>query len=212
MNAAQRPVAVFARGGPRPPRFALTFDDGPDARWTPAVLDALRAETAKATFFVLGREVAKRPAVLGRIAAEGHTVASHGYDHVNLAGLPAARVRQQLDQAAEAVQKVIGRRPLLFRPPYGSYNAAVVEAAQRHGGALILWSVDPEDWRGKPAAAIEKSVMAAAGAGGIILLHSGEGPNLGGTVAALPGIIRALRTKGLEPATVDELLGLPAYR
>lgn len=212
MPESARDIAVFRRGGHRPPRFALTFDDGPDDKLTPSILDALAAASAKATFFVLGREVAKRPDVLERIFREGHTVASHGYDHIKLSGMPPAAIRHQLSKAADAVHAVIGQRPLLFRPPFDSYSASVVDAAQQHGGALILWTVDPQDWRGLSAAAITNAVVGAAGSGSIILLHSGEGPDLSGTAAALPGIITTLRSKGLEPVTVDELLGLPAYR
>lgn len=207
-----RQQTIFRMGDASRPLVALTFDDGPDTKWTPQVLDALAGKGVKATFFVLGREVEKNPQIAARIVREGHSIANHGYTHISLANLSAAQIEMQLSQANSAINAATGVQPRLMRPVGGAYNQTVLDTAARNGFSVILWSVDPQDWRGASASAIVSRVLTAARPGSIILLHSGEGPNLQGTVQALPQIIDQLRARGLQFVTIPELLNIPAYR
>jgi peptidoglycan/xylan/chitin deacetylase (PgdA/CDA1 family) len=211
-NTLGRQQAVYRMGDPNKPLVALTFDDGPDTKWTPQILNALATKGVKATFFVLGREVEKNPQVAARIVREGHVIANHGYTHVSLTQLSPAQMSAQLTRANSAIAAATGVQPRLLRPVGGAYNQTVLNVASQHGFSVILWSVDPQDWRGINAATIINRVVSNTGPGSIILLHSGEGPNLTGTVQAVPQIIDQLRARGLQFVTVAELLNLPAYR
>jgi len=209
---ALRQQVVYRTGNPTQPMVALTFDDGPDNLWTPQILTVLAGKGVKATFFVLGREVEKNPAVASRIVREGHIIATHGYTHTLPTRLSAVQLAQELTRTNNAIAAATGVQPRLYRPVGGAFNQTVLNVAAQNGFAVIMWSVDPEDWRGINAATVTDRVMANAVPGSIILLHSGEGPNLTGTVQALPQIIDQLRARGLQPVTIPELLGLPAYR
>ena len=203
---------VYRMGDPSKPLVALTFDDGPDTRWTPQVLDALSAKGVKATFFVLGKEVEKNPQIAARIVREGHAIANHGYNHVSLAPLSPDQIASQLNRANAAISAATGIQPRLMRPVGGAYNQKVINTAAQNGFSVIMWSVDPQDWKGASAGTITSNVLTNTRQGSIILLHSGEGPNLTGTVSALPQIIERLRAKGLQFVTIPELLNLAAYR
>ncbi|WP_050806954.1 polysaccharide deacetylase family protein [Acetonema longum] len=205
-----RQAVVYRMGDPSKPLAALTFDDGPDTKWTPQILDILAAKGVKATFFVLGQEVEKNPRIAARIVREGHTIASHGYSHVSLTQLSLPQMFSQLSKANSAISAATGVIPGLLRPVGGAYNQQVLKTVTQNGFNLILWSVDPQDWRGLSAGAILNNVLSNTRAGGIILLHSGEGPNLTGTVQALPQMVDQLQAQGLRLVTVPELLGLSA--
>src|SRR6266496_5933973 len=130
------------------PYIAMTFDDGPSAMLTPKLLDILAAHHIKATFFVLGEMVAEHPEILARAAQEGHEVASHSWSHPNLAKMSQEGVRSQLQRTDDEIKSATGKRPTLFRPPYGS----ITEREKRwihdeFGYDIILWDVDPLDWK-----------------------------------------------------------------
>ncbi len=185
-------------------RVALTYDDGPDERVTPRLLDALRAERVSATFFVVGRAVARDPSIVRRIAAEGHAIGNHTYDHAHLEFSGSRKLASEL-AATDAALARIGIVTPLVRTPYGRRNAAIAQSLAAQGRVLVLWS-DPEsrDWERHDSEAIAAWVVAHARDGSIILLHDGDRgiPCDGGAcdrssvVAATRRIIGALRARG----------------
>lgn len=188
---------------------ALTFDDSPSVR-TPRILDILRRYHVHATFFTLGKHhVLKHPGTVRRMAAEGHEVETLTWTHRILTEISPADVRKEITKGRDAVAKVIGRRPVLLRPPQGRTNAAVTAICRRLGMAQVLWSASASDYETTDSALIASRILARTGPGGIILLHDLVDPtNRGynGTVAAIPGIIATLKARGYTFVTVTQLL------
>ncbi len=182
---------------------ALTFDDGPHPRTTPALLRILAAKNAPATFFLLGENVVRYPNLAGAIAAAGQELASHGYSHRFPNKLPPPEMLADLERA-EAAIAAVGERPTLYRPPGGGYNDTMVEALARRGYTTVLWSVDPRDWEGRGAAQTAVHVVSRAAPGAIVLLHEGE--CAANTPEAVGMIVDRLRAEGYEFVTVGELL------
>lgn len=194
--------------GRRSQAVALTFDDGPGP-YTRSVLDVLRRDRVPATFYVLGKEVPGRGSLLRRMTDEGHEIGNHSWSHASLAG-GGALAASQLRRTERVIRRETGYLPCTMRPPYRAISGALVGVARSLDLVSVLWSVDPQDWRNPGAGAIRSGARLLRG-GGIIILHDGGGPR-GGTVAALPGIIRDARARGLRFATVRDLLGLePVY-
>jgi len=197
---------------------ALTFDDGPDPRTTPLILDTLRERGVKATFFVVGRQVAENPELLRRIVAEGHTVGNHTYDHADMSGLSAGQMRDELRSTQEAVDDALGyHHPMaLMRPPYGNPYLEGSEALPGFREVVreqelipVTWTVDPGDYLlgGNPDSVV-RAVARADEAGRkveadeVVLLHDNQRQ----TAEALRGIIDRYEGSGRRFAGVDELL------
>ncbi|OLB64555.1 MAG: hypothetical protein AUI10_10510 [Actinobacteria bacterium 13_2_20CM_2_72_6] len=181
---------------------ALTFDDGPSG-YTNEVLDLLAQHHVKATFCMIGRQVAGYPDVVKRIVAEGHTLCNHTWSHdLNLRFKSPDQIRADLQRTSDAIHAIVPDAPIkYFREPGGNWGANTVSIATSLGMASIHWSVDPQDWRVPPAQAIINNVCSHTGPGGIVLMHDGGGerhntvvalrtilPNLAGrfTLIALP--------------------------
>ncbi|GED90300.1 polysaccharide deacetylase family protein [Streptomyces sp. 6-11-2] len=188
---------------------ALTFDDSPSVR-TPRILDILRRYRVRATFFTLGRDhVVAYPGTVRRMAAEGHEVETLTWSHRILTGIGPAEARKEITRGRDAVAKVIGRRPVLLRPPQGRTSPAVAAICRRLGMAQVLWSATASDYETTDSALITRRILARTGPGGIILLHDRVDPSnrgYNGTVAAIPGIISGLRAGGYTFVTVTRLL------
>lgn len=189
---------VVSRGPRGRKAVALTFDDGPSS-YTPDVLRVLRRKKVKATFFVLGNLVAADPAATRRILAAGHEIANHSSDHALLPGY------SNLSRANRQIWRATGFKPCLFRPPYGAINSSVRNSARDLGMKSVLWDVDTSDWS-TPGSGLISSRISSARNGSIVLMHDGGGPR-SQTVAALPGAIRNLRSRGYRFETVTRLLG-----
>ena len=217
-------ISVGAEGpvAPRPPRapasynsvetsrpvLALTFDDGPHPELTPQLLDILRAEGIRATFYVIGRNVETYPDIARRIVSEGHEIANHTWSHPALPGVGAARLNKEIAQTSEVIQRVTGRRPTNMRPPYGAINERVRQSLYKdHGLDVIMWSVDPLDWRRPGAQVVRQRLVDGAAPGGILLAHDIHP----GTIEAMPGTIRDLKARGYGFATVSQLLALQEH-
>lgn len=211
--ASKYPGEVILQG-PNVKRVALTFDDGPDDVWTPQVLTVLSQLRIASTFMCVGRRVEANPQVLRRIIREGHVVGNHTYDHPNLTKVPISEVQSEIQRTDEAVQRVGGVRPRLFRPPYGSLNDAVIQEIIRLGDMILFWNVDSLDWSGLTAEQVSINVLAHTRPGSIILFHAagGTGESLADTVQALPYIARTLRNEGYSFATIPELLNIQPYK
>lgn len=184
---------------PRKRIVALTFDDGPSG-YTRGVLRALDRFDAKATFFVLGKEVSGREKTLRQMLAAGHEIGNHSFSHRIYPGL------DDLRQTNQRIESATGFTPCLFRPPYGAVSRSLLDEARHAGLDTIAWDVDPTDWSTPGAAAIYKRVVGAVHNGAIVVMHDGGG-NRSQTVAALPAIIKNLRLRGYRLVTVTEALG-----
>jgi peptidoglycan-N-acetylglucosamine deacetylase len=187
------------------PYIAMTFDDGPSATLTPKLLDILAAHHIKATFFVLGEMVAEHPEILARAAREGHEIASHSWSHPNLGKMSQEAVRSQLQRTDDEIKNATGKRPTLFRPPYGS----LTERQKRwihdeFGYDIILWDVDPLDWKRPGPAVVRNRILKETRPGSIVLSHDIHP----GTIEAMPSTFDELQAKGFKFVTVSELLGM----
>ncbi|MFF3563795.1 polysaccharide deacetylase family protein [Streptomyces sp. NPDC002574] len=196
--------------------IALTFDAGPSAN-SPRLLDILKEKKVHATFFLLGKKHIERyPETVKRMAAEGHEVASHTWDHKILTDLDADGIREELNRPDDAIERLTGHRPTLVRPPQGRTNDTVQGVARELGLSEVLWSVTAKDFATNDSALITKRVLDQADRDGIILLHdlvpAAGSPGYRGTLPAVPGIIDALRQRGFTFVTVPQLLapGTPA--
>ncbi len=183
--------------------YALTFDDGPHAEGTPAVLDVLARERVRATFFLVGEQVRRNPSLPREILAAGHDVALHCDRHRNLLRLAPMQVREDLARAEDTIGIATGLVPSLYRPPYGVLNASALSIARRRGWRTLLWSHWGRDWEaGASPESIAALVTGGAGAGSVLLLHDADDYSAPGswrhTVAALPALIETMRARGLE--------------
>lgn len=180
------------------PGIALTFDDGPDPRWTPAVLALLRQYRVHATFCLVGVHVIRHPELVRRIAADGHALCDHTWSHdQQLPKRSLAAIHADMKRTYAAIERASGgRAPAYFRAPGGNWSAGVVTEARRLGLRPLGWSVDPRDWTRPPAATIARAVLAGARDGAIMLLHDGYGDR-SATVAALRTILAGLADRHL---------------
>ena len=187
------------------PYVAMTFDDGPHATLTPKLLDLLAARHMKVTFFVLGECVEQNPDVLRRAAHEGHEIATHSWSHPNFAKLSDDAARSQLQRTDDIIRTTIGVRPTLFRPPYGSMTAHQKHwIPEQFGYRLVLWNVDPFDWKRPGPAVVRSRILKETRPGSIILSHDIHAP----TIEAMPSTFDELLAKGFKFVTVSELLGM----
>lgn len=184
---------------------ALTFDDGPHAEGTPAVLEELARAGVVATFFLVGEQVLRNPSLAAEIATRGHAIGLHCHRHRNLLRLPPRAVREDLARAVAAIEDATGVTPALYRPPYGILNAAALAHARGRGWRTLLWSHWGRDWeRRATPESIASRVTANVGDGAVLLLHDADDYGAPGcwraTVGALPRVLDALAERGLQPA------------
>jgi len=197
-------VSARFRPSGRPARVeravALTFDDGPSPQYTPRILATLRRLHVRATFFAIGYLADEYPDLVRTELRAGMTVGNHSYNHPQVPPfdqLPQRLLNDEIELGAQSLRRA-GDRPMLFRPPGGSFSPAVVRAAKKLGERIVLWSVDPKDWQpGATARQIARNVLAAVRPGSIVELHDGGG-NRSATVAALPAIVKGIRRRHLK--------------
>lgn len=186
---------------------ALTFDDGPENYYTPMILDVLKEKGVPATFFVMGQKMNTFPEIMKRIVNEGHGIGNHSWNHPNLSKTWSSKVRVEIQSTQEAMQKIVGRKSDLFRPPYGAVTKADLVVLNGLGMRNIGWSVDTLDWSGLPADKILEIVHRQITPGGIVLQHNfQDGKLLDGSVEALPRMIDELQAQGYQFVTVQTLL------
>ncbi|MDD3346757.1 polysaccharide deacetylase family protein [Oscillibacter sp.] len=187
---------------PEPERLiALTFDDGPRESTTGRLLDGLRERGASATFFVVGEEAEKNPALIKRMIAEGHQVGNHTWSHVQLEKATPTVALQEIMQTDALLKELLGEGTYWLRPPYGLIGAGLEKKIQV---PMVKWSVDPRDWESRNTQKVVQAVLKDAKPNSIILLHDIYPTSVN---AALQ-IVDALQAKGYWFVTVEEMLRL----
>ncbi len=185
---------------------ALTFDDGPDPKYTPLILETLHKNGVSATFFVLGAQADRYPKVMQWIKKAGHEIGNHGYHHYDLNKLTEQEIYDEIKRAEKSIYRATGVLSQYYRPAGGVMTHDVVNAVQSSGYDLIHWSVDPRDWSlERTASVIANSVKKNVTAGDIVLFHDG-GLNQRQTLTALQDLITDLRSKGYKFVTISQLM------
>ena len=184
--------------------YALTFDDGPHPEGTPAVLELLAARGVKATFFLVGEQVARGPALAAEIVAAGHGIGLHCDRHRNLMRLGPRAVGDDIARARERIEDATGRQVGVYRPPYGIFNAAALRIAKHNGWRPLLWTHWGRDWEADATAEsiAQRLVGGGVAEGSVLLLHDADYYSASGswrrTLAALPRVLDELDVRGLE--------------
>ncbi|HEY5289649.1 MAG TPA: glycosyltransferase [Caulobacteraceae bacterium] len=210
---------VIDRYGAHPGWVALTFDDGPDGRWTPKILDILKQKHAVATFFVIGQNMQAKPGLVQREVADGMMVGNHTWTHPNIADTPLAQTDLEINTTQRLFAVLTGKSMRFFRPPYFGdaepstpAEVAPLVIAQKLGYLIVGLRIDTDDWQKPPPAVIINTAMTRLAdtgptGGQVVLLHDAGGDR-SRTVEALPGLIDAIRARGLKLVTVDQLAGM----
>jgi len=187
---------------------ALTFDDGPDGKYTPQVLELLKKYKIKATFFLVGPQVEKYPDTVKQIVDEGHSIGNHTWSHKDMTKLTKKAQGEEIDKTQNAIFKAAGIKPHLMRAPFGALSDTLLETLADREMKHVYWTVDTKDWAGTSVAEMRKNVLAHTRSGGILLMHTfgGRKNALDHTVKLLPLIIGDLSKKGYKFVTVDELI------
>ena len=202
-------LKVFKRGK-ESSKIAFTFDDGPDPIYTPILLDLLKKNEVKATFFVVGSKAEKHPGVIGRMHQEGHLIGIHNYVHHSNWLMSPWKVRKGLEDTAQIIETITGVKPVYYRPPWGMLN--LFDFLKRSRYKIILWSIMAEDWRTSGGSEKIKHRLSNIKGGDVILLHDcGDTPGAEldaprNTINALKDVLQQVKTKGLTCVRVDELL------
>ena len=197
--------ATYTQAHVDQPYIAMTFDDGPSAENTPRLLEMLKQRNIKATFFLIGQNVASNPDLVRRILAEGHEIGNHSWTHPQLSRLSDQKVTAEITKTQDAIKDASGFTPTLLRPPYGAITSRQREWIENQFGlSIILWSVDPFDWKRPGASVISQRILSQARPGAIILSHDIHKQ----TVDAMPATLDGLMRKGFKFVTVSQLIAL----
>jgi peptidoglycan-N-acetylglucosamine deacetylase len=197
--------ATYTQARVDQPYIAMTFDDGPSAENTPRLLEMLKQRNIKATFFLIGQNAASNPDLVRRILADGHEIGNHSWTHPQLSKLSDDRVTMEITKTQDAIKDASGFSPTLLRPPYGAITPRQREWIEdRFGLNVILWSVDPFDWKRPGASVITQRILSQVRPGAIILSHDIHKQ----TVDAMPATLDGLIAKGYKFATVSQLIAM----
>lgn len=206
------PEIFFTQGPTDQKQIALTFDDGPDPRFSNDVLDVLKQYNVPATFFVLGSKAVANPEIVKRMQNEGHVIGNHTYAHPNLVEeADLETLEREVTRTEDALNEIIGYRTKLFRPPFGFLYNELVEKLGNMNYYVIAWSVDSLDWQEDPPEVITSKVVDNIHPGAIILMHDGaeSSGDRTNTILSLQQIIPILQEQGYEFVTVPDLLNIP---
>lgn len=198
-------VIVISRGDPNDKAVALTFDDGPHPHTCTAILNVLKQEKVRATFFPVGFRLQQYPELLDRMIADGHEVGNHTWDHLRLNAVSPEKARREVRNVRNLVYERTGIVPRLVRPPGGSYDTRVLQIIRDEGGAVCLWTANAGDWKKMSTDEIADKVLEQIHPGSIVLMHD----EFMQTPQALPRIIHELRARGFRFITASEMLGAP---
>ncbi len=205
-QAKEYPDVFYLKGGFQP-KVAISFDDGPSPHHTSDILEVLNYYDVPATFFVLGSQVEYHPGILRDIHDNGHEVANHSYSHVNFAEISLNQVVQEIESTNDIIERHIGYRPEVIRPPYGSITDSQLNYFRDKNYKFVNWSLDTMDWNEEvnDSEVMMNRVKRLLHPGAIILLHDGGG-NRENTIQLLPSLIEYIEEFGYELVTVSELL------
>jgi peptidoglycan/xylan/chitin deacetylase (PgdA/CDA1 family) len=202
---ASPPAVSYSAVHVNGPFIAMTFDDGPNEKLTPQLLDILKERHIHATFFVVGQNAEAHPEILRRAFREGNEIGNHSWSHPAFAKMRDENVRRELQKTDDAIRSAIGVRPVLMRPPYGSITARQKRwISSEFGYRIVLWDVDPLDWKRPGPAVVTSRIVRAARPGSIILSHDIHP----GTIKAMPETFDQLLAKGFKFVTVSELIAM----
>jgi peptidoglycan/xylan/chitin deacetylase (PgdA/CDA1 family) len=188
------------------PEIALTFDDGPNSKYTPKILDILRDNDVKATFFVLGKFIENNKDILTREADEGHIIGNHTFTHAKGTITDIKKINRELVKTDKLITEFSGENVKYFRPPFGFENWRFLTEAELMDYTVVLWSLDVGDWnKKKTEKEITSKIFKLAKNGSIILLHDG-GTSREAVINSLPVIIKGLKSRGYKFVTIDEMI------
>jgi len=200
------PQDIFLCGKKDIRSVALTFDDVPDAIYTPQLLDSLKKYGVKATFFIVGKQAKKHPEIVKRMYNEGHLLANHTYTHARLTAISPLAIKQEISSTENEIYKIIHKRTALFRPPFGSIDQREIDLLKTMNYKTIYWSLDTYDWRNSTAQVIF-TVKRQIAPNDIVLMHRWQV-----TLESIGTIIRECRENNLQMVTLDVLLGMEGYK
>ena len=193
-------------------KLALTYDDGPNGPHTLALLDVLARHNVRATFFLIGRYVERRPDIVALLAGAGHVIGNHTFTHPLLIFRSASEIRSELAACTRALAGACPAPSNLFRPPFGGRRPAVMRIARSLGLTPIMWNITAYDWSATSVDQIEKKVTSRVRGGDVILLHDGGHLEMGAdrsrTVAATDRLISRYKSEGYEFVTIPEMMSL----
>ncbi len=197
--------AILWHGSRNIPEIALTFDDGPSSKYTPKILDILRDNDVRATFFVVGQHIEKNRDLLKREAVEGHSIGNHTFTHASGKITDINKIRRELVKTDKAISEYSGFNSKYFRPPFGFENWRFLTEAELLDNTIVLWSLDVGDWNShRTEKDITAKIFKGVKNGSIILLHDG-GASREAVIESLPVIIKGLKKKGYKFVTIDEM-------
>lgn len=200
---------IIKKGNEDEKIIALTFDDGPDEVFTPQVLDILKKNDVKATFFLVGENLKQNKEIVKRQFEEGHEIGNHTYTHINVAKSGYDKVYEEITKTQEEIKAIIGVEPKLFRPPYRAMSRHMCDIVKNKNMNIILWSnLDPRDWSNPGVYSIVNTIESKVGNGNIILLHDYNNlrNSKSQTIQALESVIPYLKEQGYKFVTISELI------
>lgn len=204
------PHLLFLSGNRDENKVALTFDDGPDPRYTPKVLDILQEHNVKATFFLVGARAKEHEDLVKRMHDEGHVIGNHTFWHPNLPKEKLDRLHWEVTETENVIENIIGVKPTLFRSPYGALNEEMVEMLGDMDKTIIGWDVDTLDWKQLNADEIADNALSNVNFGSIILMHDGGDWSMDlSTPEAVEKIVTKLKEDETDIVTIPELINLP---
>ena len=202
---------IYSRGDSKSKKIALTFDDGPNDTSLPKVLDLLKEEDIKASFFFIGKNISNRKLEVERTYNEGHLVLNHSYTHSNFSTASQEIVTSEIKETNDIINEILGVAPTLYRPPYGVITENEKVAVKNLGMNIVLWNVDGEDWNTKRSLDYVVSTQEKETKNGsVVLMHTQPDKDM--SYEALKKLIPYYRNQGYEFVKLDELLGVKAYK
>ena len=202
---------IFFQGNSNIKKIALTFDDGPNKTSLPKILDLLKSENIKASFFLIGKNIADKKLQVERVHNEGHLVLNHSYTHSNFDKASKELMISEIEKTNNVINDILGVTPRLYRPPYGIITKDIKLAVKNLGMNIVLWNIDGEDWNSERSLDyVVNTQKKETKNGSIILMHTQ--PNKEMSYEALKILIPHYRTQGYEFVKLDELLGIEAYQ